>query len=138
MGIRLSHWLGCDFSVAEQWVWSRDHGDGRPHEVAESQPNAWGLYDMHGNAMEWCRDAWGEYPEGTADVTVDPFKIGQPDTETTFVVRGGAWWLGPGRMYEPLAFPELQQSQWLSGLPNRVGTRNTTPATQELDPFKAR
>ncbi len=85
-----------DFSVPEEWVWSRDRGEGRPHEVAESQPNAWGLYDMHGNAMEWCLDAWGEYPEGTEDVTVDPFKIGQPDTETTFVVRGGAWWLGLG------------------------------------------
>ena len=85
-----------DFSVPEEWVWSRDRGDDRPHEVAESQPNAWGLYDMHGNAMEWCLDAWSEYPEGTEDVTVDPFKIGRPDTATTFVVRGGAWWLGPG------------------------------------------
>lgn len=85
-----------DFSVPEEWIWSRDRGDNRPHEAAESQPNAWGLYDMHGNAMEWCFDAWSEYPEGTEDVTVDPFKIGRPDTETTFVVRGGAWWLGPG------------------------------------------
>jgi formylglycine-generating enzyme required for sulfatase activity len=80
-----------DFSVPEKLVWSRSTSGCRPHEVAESQPNKWGLYDMHGNAMEWCFDAWYEYPKGSKDVTVDPFKIGQPDKDT-FVVRGGAWW----------------------------------------------
>jgi serine/threonine protein kinase/formylglycine-generating enzyme required for sulfatase activity len=81
------------FSVPEEWAWSRDRSGGRPHEVAESQPNPWGLYDMHGNAMEWCIDAWTEYPKSKNEVTVDPVKIGRPDKETTFVVRGGAWWL---------------------------------------------
>ncbi len=81
-----------DFSVPQESVWSRDRSGGRPHEVAESRPNAWGLYDMHGNAMEWCLDAWYEYPKGKKEVTVDPFKIGKPDQDTTFVVRGGAWW----------------------------------------------
>jgi serine/threonine protein kinase/formylglycine-generating enzyme required for sulfatase activity len=84
-----------DFSVPEEWFWSRDRSEGRPHEVAESQPNAWGLYDMHGNAMEWCFDAWDEYPSGKRVVTIDPFKIGRPDKDTTFVVRGGAWWCVP-------------------------------------------
>jgi formylglycine-generating enzyme required for sulfatase activity len=80
-----------DFSVPEQLVWSRGPSESRPHEVAESQPNRWGLYDMHGNAMEWCFDAWYEYPKGKKDVTIDPFKLGQPANDT-FVVRGGAWW----------------------------------------------
>ncbi len=81
-----------DFSVPEALVWSRDPSGCRPHEVAESPPNKWGLYDMHGNAMEWCLDAWYDYPKGKKEVTVDPFKIGQPDKDT-FVVRGGAWWI---------------------------------------------
>jgi formylglycine-generating enzyme required for sulfatase activity len=80
-----------DFSVSEKSVWWRDTSGSRPHEVAESPPNKWGLYDMHGNAMEWCFDAWYDYPKGEKGVTVDPFKIGQPDKDT-FVVRGGAWW----------------------------------------------
>jgi formylglycine-generating enzyme required for sulfatase activity len=83
-----------DFSVPEQLVWSRGPSGCRPHEVAESQPNKWGLYDMHGNAMEWCFDAWYDYPKGEKGVTVDPFKIGKPD-KATFVVRGGAWWSIP-------------------------------------------
>jgi formylglycine-generating enzyme required for sulfatase activity len=49
---------------------------------------------MHGNAMEWCFDAWYDYPKGASEVTVDPFKIGQPNKDM-FVVRGGAWWSGP-------------------------------------------
>jgi formylglycine-generating enzyme required for sulfatase activity len=80
-----------DFSVPQKSVWWRETSGCRPHEVAESPPNEWGLYDMHGNAMEWCFDAWYDYPKGANEVTVDPFKIGQPDKDT-FVVRGGAWW----------------------------------------------
>ncbi len=79
-----------DFSVPENLVWSRDPSGCRPHEVAESQPNNWKLYDMHGNAMEWCFDAWYDYPKGEKGVTIDPVKIGQPDKDK-FVVRGGAW-----------------------------------------------
>jgi serine/threonine protein kinase/formylglycine-generating enzyme required for sulfatase activity len=85
-----------DFSVPTPMIWSRDRGECRPHEVADSQPNLWGLYDMPGNAMEWCLDAWYEYPTGSKEVSVDPVKIGKPDKDTAFVVRGGAWWAGDG------------------------------------------
>lgn len=49
-------------------------------------PNAWGLYDMHGNAPEWCRDMYGPYPETAA---TDP-----AGTATGFVriMRGGKWY----------------------------------------------
>jgi formylglycine-generating enzyme required for sulfatase activity len=50
---------------------------------------------MHGNAMEWCFDAFDDYPRGENEVTVDPFKIGKPEKDT-FVVRGGAWWASSG------------------------------------------
>jgi formylglycine-generating enzyme required for sulfatase activity len=54
------------------------------HPVAQKLPNAWGLYDMHGNVSEWCND-WYESYGGTV---TDP--VG-PGAGSYRVLRGGYW-----------------------------------------------
>ena len=54
-------------------------------DVGGYKPNAWGLYDMHGNAREWTRSAYRPYPYKAGDGRETP---GEADR---IVVRGGSW-----------------------------------------------
>ncbi len=78
--------------------------------VASYAPNAWGLYDMHGNAWEWCLDSFTPYSAGAA---TDPFFTGG----TYRIARGGGWRshsnyarsafrgnVNPGYLYDSLGF----------------------------------
>jgi formylglycine-generating enzyme required for sulfatase activity len=53
------------------------------HPVAQKNPNAWGIYDMHGSVWEWCVDWYDSYPKGSV---TDP--QGPPDG-TERILRGG-------------------------------------------------
>jgi serine/threonine protein kinase/formylglycine-generating enzyme required for sulfatase activity len=56
--------------------------------VGTKLPNNWGLFDMHGNAREWCWDALeGNYPPGPVR---DP--RGPCDVKEKYLHRGGSWW----------------------------------------------
>jgi len=65
--------------------WYGENSGGHTHPVARKQPNAWGLYDMHGNLWEPVYDRFGIYPEG--EVT-DPAGVWAGTLRSS---RGGCW-----------------------------------------------
>lgn len=65
--------------------WYAINSENRTHDVKLKKPNAWGLYDMHGNVWEWCWDYWAYYPEGSV---TDPQG---PALGSYHVNRGGGW-----------------------------------------------
>jgi len=74
-------------------AWFADNADEKTHPVAAKKPNAWGIYDMHGNVCEWCQDVFlADYPPEEMDPAGPPDKT---PGEHPHVMRGGAWCYPP-------------------------------------------
>ena len=69
----------------EEMAWCDNEGGCETHPVGCKKPNAWGLYDMHGNIWEWCSDRYGKYP---LDAVTDPQGA---EKGSMRVLRGGSW-----------------------------------------------
>jgi formylglycine-generating enzyme required for sulfatase activity len=78
--------FGDDDGVLEQYAWQGvSASSAETHPVGEKRPNAWGLYDMHGNVWECCRD-WFDENYYSQSPTDDPTG---PANGTAHVIRGG-------------------------------------------------
>ena len=79
---------GYGNSANGDYMWYGDNSSSQTHAVGEKLPNAWGLYDMHGNVWEWCLDWSGGALSGN-----DP--VGS-SSGSCRVFRGGGWHFNAG------------------------------------------
>jgi formylglycine-generating enzyme required for sulfatase activity len=54
--------FGKDELLIDDYAWYAGNSRGMNHPTGQKKPNAWGLFDMHGNVLEWCEDLFAEYP----------------------------------------------------------------------------
>jgi len=70
-------------------AWYGDNSGERTHPVGQKQPNAFGLYDLHGNVFEWCEDVWHDNYDGAPNDGSAWTDISA--TGSLRVNRGGGW-----------------------------------------------
>jgi len=69
------------------YAWYSENSNERTHVVGLKLPNSWGLYDVHGNVVEWIND-WYDEDYYRHSPPVDPTG---PQTGNRRVIRGGSW-----------------------------------------------
>ncbi|NUQ62837.1 MAG: SUMF1/EgtB/PvdO family nonheme iron enzyme [Pirellulales bacterium] len=87
VGTTTRFYSGDDEGALKEHAWFVSNAESKTHPVGQKSPNAWSLYDMHGNVWEWCQDWWSADYYGASPLE-DPTG---PEGGEHQVLRGGGW-----------------------------------------------
>jgi formylglycine-generating enzyme required for sulfatase activity len=79
--------FGDDEAQLTHYAWYDENSDKKTHPVGQKRANAFNLYDMHGNVLEWVQDCWNYTYEG-APTDGSAWTMGDCEMR---VLRGGSW-----------------------------------------------
>jgi formylglycine-generating enzyme required for sulfatase activity len=87
-GSNAAYSFGSDAQKISAYAWTATNSGGMPHPVGTRIANDWGLFDMHGNVLEYCKDHFDPNYYGISPVA-DP--EAQRGVGTSRVQRGASW-----------------------------------------------
>ena len=148
-GTTSAYYFGDDDKKIAEYAWFKSNSEKKTHEVGLKKPNAWGLYDMHGNVAEWTYDQY--IPDfykntGKADLK-NPVAVA--DKLYPLVIRGGSYEddakalrSSARRASEPAwkqIDPQIPKSNWWFPEAPFVGIRLVrpvqTPTKEEIEAY---
>lgn len=147
-GTATAYSFGDDPALLDAYAWYYDNSDEKYHKVGTKKPNPWGLYDMHGNVMEWTADEYlPDYHERIGGEASNPYL--HPTKLYPRSVRGGSWYDDPENLRsafrrgsDPIwkqQDPQLPKSIWYHTdalwLGFRIVRPREIPTVEEMDAF---
>ncbi len=137
-GTTTTYPFGNDAAKLGEYAWYSSNSNDSLQHGKQKKPNAWGLYDMLGNAQEWVLDQYQEDYYNSLNNAVDPVRV--PEVKHPGVVRGGSFKseaseLRPAnRIPSDLEWsksdPQIPKSKWWSTDAPFVGFRIVRPVQQ--------
>ena len=137
-GTNTTYYFGNDSTQLGDYAWYEKNSDTKFHKVGEKKPNAWGLYDMLGNVMEWTMDHYE--PNGYASLnSADPM-VAFNAKKYPKVLRGGGFGSAANELRSAKRLhsdpvwnrrdPQIPKSKWWLTEANYVGIRVVRPLVQ--------
>ena len=141
--------FGNDSTQLAEYAWYKANSDDKYQKVGTKKPNAFGLYDMHGNVAELTLDQYtaSGYQNRGSEVTIDPWV--KPTELYPRAVRGGSWRddatelrsarrIGSRAAWKRID-PQIPKSKWWFTNASHVGFRiirpKNTPSKEEIDKY---
>ncbi len=139
-GATTAYYFGNDAGKLKEYAWYKENSGDKFHKAGEKLPNAWGIYDMLGNVMEWTLDHYdaGFYNQ-VQDKTADPMH--KPDADIyPKSLKGGDYLSEDKELRSATRFksdpswnrrdPQIPKSKWWLTDAAPVGFRVVRPLQQ--------